>query len=116
MGHKAEGDFVETNFGVKGYHGVASGGKHSSARVESVARGDSDDWLVGFGDVSLETVKLLDVITDSCVVIFFFHVGEGAEVCAIAEVLVLVRPKVDHVDDSVDVHGGDAAGDLVDHA
>ena len=72
-----------------------------------------NDRLVSFGNLSLQVIKLLQVLGQALVVAFLLHVVHGAEVCAIAPVLPMVWDHINGTSQSVLVHRADSTTDFV---
>jgi hypothetical protein len=79
-----------------------------------VARRDGDEWLIDFGHVGLEVIKLSHVLLNASELVFFLHVRDRPEVRAVGPVFVLVGSEVDGVAERVAVHRVDPANDVVD--
>ena len=104
MRYKSKSALIEGHARVNCHERVPTGCEQGRSGIECMTWCSCNDRLVSFGNLSLQVIKLLQVLSQALVVAFLLHVVHGAEVCAIAPVLPMVWDHINGTSQSVLVH------------
>ncbi len=74
-----------------------------------------DEWFVNRGNFRLKLVKLLQILLNSSVIVFFLHMSDSPEISSIGEMFRLSTSKVDCCCNMVIVHGINTPSNVFNH-